>query len=143
MHPFRLMAAALAAALLTAPAAAILPAPELTGAFPADQEEIEAPLDAITLIFKDEADLVQVTIITPDERRVVVHDTFTGSEELRDTMFVLPLPEPLTMAGTYQIEIAASVSDPTDSTASALGTMTSFTITAPEAANEPAAAAPE
>jgi hypothetical protein len=52
--PMRLapiLAALLAAALTAAPAAAELPAPELTASFPANQEEIAAPLDAITLIF--------------------------------------------------------------------------------------------
>lgn len=133
MHPIRLMAAALAAALLAAPAAAALPAPELIGAFPADQEEIEAPLDAITLIFAAETDLVNVTIVTPDQRRLVLHDAATAEEERKDAMFVLPLPEAVSLPGTYLIEIAASVSDPSDSTASALSTYQSFVIAAPGA----------
>lgn len=116
-----------------------LPAPELTASFPPDQGEVEAPISEITLIFAAEADLVSVTIITPDQRRLALHDAFGGSDERKGDMFVLSLPEPVSLPGTYLIEIAASVSDPTDSTASALGTMTSFTITAPSGTDRPSA----
>ncbi|MFM7378667.1 MAG: copper resistance protein CopC [Erythrobacter sp.] len=136
-----ILAALLAAALPAAPAAAELPAPELTASFPADQEEVEAPLDAITLIFAAEADLVEVVVTTPDQRRLVLHDAFNGSEERRDTIFVLPLPEAVSLPGVYLIEISASVTDHSDSTASALSTMNSFIITepaAPEDAGPPA-----
>lgn len=136
--------ALLFAAVLTAtPAAAELPAPELIGAFPADQEEVEAPLDAITLIFAAETDLVNVTIITPDQRRLVLHDAATADEARRDSMFVLSLPEAVTLPGVYLVEIAASVTDISDSTASALSTMNSFIITEVAAASEPAAASPD
>ena len=135
-----ILALLLAAVLTAAPAAAELPAPELIGAFPADQEEVEAPLDAITLIFAVETDLVNVTIITPDQRRLVLHDAATADEARRDSMFVLSLPEAVTLPGVYLVEIAASVTDLSDSTASALSTMNSFIITEVAAANEPAAA---
>ena len=138
-----ILALLLAAVLTAAPAAAELPAPELIGAFPADQEEVEAPLDAITLIFAVETDLVNVTIITPDQRRLVLHDAATADEARRDSMFVLSLPEAVTLPGVYLVEIAASVTDLSDSTASALSTMNSFIITEVAAANEPAAASPD
>lgn len=138
-----ILALLLAAVLTAAPAAAELPAPELIGAFPADQEQVEAPLDAITLIFAAETDLVNVTIITPDQRRLVLHDAATADEARRDSMFVLSLPEAVTLPGVYLVEIAASVTDLSDSTASALSTMNSFIITEVAAANEPAAASPD
>ncbi|MFO6429894.1 copper resistance protein CopC [Erythrobacter sp. W302b] len=138
-----ILALLLAAVLTAAPAAAELPAPELIGAFPADQEQVEAPLDAITLIFAAETDLVNVTIITPDQRRLVLHDAATADEARRDSMFVLSLPEAVTLPGVYLVEIAASVTDLSDSTASALSTMNSFVITEVAAANEPAAASPD
>lgn len=133
-----ILAALLAAVLTAAPATAELPAPELAASFPANQEEIAAPLDAITLIFAAETDLVNVTIITPDQRRLVLHDAATADEARRDTMFVLSLPEAVAQPGVYLIEIAASVTDPSDSTASALSTMNSFIITEGPTANEPA-----
>ena len=105
-----------------------LPAPELIGAFPADQEEVEAPLDAITLIFVAEPDLVNVTIITPDQRRLVLHDAATAEEARRDTLFVLSLPEAVNLPGVYLVEISASVSDPSDNSASALNMTSSFII---------------
>ena len=108
-----------------------------------NQEEIAAPLDAITLIFAAEADLVNVTIITPDQRRLVLHDAATADEARRDTMFVLSLPEAVSLPGVYLIEIDASVTDPSDSSSSALSTMNSFIITDGAAANEPAPAEPE
>lgn len=138
-----ILALLLAAVLTAAPAAAELPAPELIGAFPADQEQVEAPLDAITLIFAAETDLVNVTIITPDQRRLVLHDAATEDEARRNSMFVLSLPEAVTLPGVYLVEIAASVTDLSDSTASALSTMNSFIITEVAAANEPAAASPD
>ena len=138
-----ILALLLAAVLTAAPAAAELPAPELIGAFPADQEQVEAPLDAITLIFAAETDLVNVTIITPDQQRLVLHDAATADEARRDSMFVLSLPEAVTLPGVYLVEIAASVTDLSDSTASALSTMNSFIITEVAAANEPAAASPD
>lgn len=138
-----ILALLLAAVLTAAPAAAELPTPELIGAFPADQEEVEAPLDAITLIFAAETDLVNVTIITPDQRRLVLHDAATADEARRDSMFVLSLPEAVTLPGVYLVEIAASVTDLSDSTASALSTMNSFIITEVAAASEPAAALPD
>ncbi len=131
-----ILAALLAAVLPAAPATAELPAPELAASFPANQEEIAAPLDAITLIFAAETDLVNVTIITPDQRRLVLHDAATADEARRDTMFVLSLPEAVAQTGVYLIEIAASVTDPSDSTASALSTMNSFIITEGPTANE-------
>ncbi len=131
-----ILAALLAAVLTAAPATAELPAPELAASFPANQEEIAAPLDAITLIFAAETDLVNVTIITPDQRRLVLHDAATADEARRDTMFVLSLPEAVAQTGVYLIEIAASVTDPSDSTASALSTMNSFIITEGPTANE-------
>lgn len=138
-----ILAALLAAVLTAAPAAAELPAPELTASFPANQEEVEAPLDAITLIFAAETDLVNVTIITPDQRRLVLHDAATADESRRDTMFVLSLPEAVTLPGVYLVEIAASVTDFSDSTSSALSTMNSFVITAASAVDEPQETAPE
>lgn len=138
-----ILAALLAAALTAAPAVAELPSPELTASFPANQEEVEAPLDAITLIFAAETDLVNVTIITPDQRRLVLHDAATAGEARRDTMFVLSLPEAVNLPGVYLIEIDASVTDPSDSTASALSTMNSFIITEGAGANEPAPPVPE
>lgn len=138
-----ILALLLAAVLTAAPAAAELPAPELIGAFPADQEQVEAPLDAITLIFAAETDLVNVTIITPDQRRLVLHDAATADEARRDSMFVLSLPEAVTLPGVYLVEIAAWVTDLSDSTASALSTMNSFIITEVAAASEPAAALPD
>ena len=143
MYLIRLMAAALVAALLAAPAAAELPAPELIGAFPADQEEVEAPLDAITLIFATTTDLVEVAITTPDDRRLVLHDAATADEERKDVMFVLSLPEAITVPGTYQIKISASVSDPSDNSSSAISTTNSFTLTEAAPAAEPHAAQPE
>lgn len=68
-------------------------------------------------------------MITPDERQVVLHDAATADEPLRDTLFVLSLPEAITAPGTYQIKISASVSDPSDNSASAITTSTSFTLT--------------
>jgi methionine-rich copper-binding protein CopC len=144
--PMRLvpiLAAMLTAVLTAAPAAAELPAPELNASFPANQEEIAAPLDAITLIFAAETDLVNVTIITPDQRRLVLHDAATADEARRDTMFVLSLPEAVSLPGVYLIEIDASVTDPSDSSSSALSTMNSFIITEAAAANEPAPSVPE
>ncbi len=138
-----ILAAMLTAVLTAAPAAAELPAPELNASFPANQEEIAAPLDAITLIFAAETDLVNVTIITPDQRRLVLHDAATADEARRDTMFVLSLPEAVSLPGVYLIEIDASVTDPSDSSSSALSTMNSFIITEAAAANEPAPSVPE
>lgn len=138
-----ILAALLAAVLTATPAAAELPAPELTASFPANQEEIAAPLDAITLIFAAETDLVNVTIITPDQQRLVLHDAATADEARRDTMFVLSLPEAVSLPGVYLIEIDASVTDPSDSSSSALSTMNSFIITEGATANEPAPAEPE
>lgn len=137
------LTAALAAALITTPAVAERPAPELTAAFPADQEAIEGPLSEITLIFAAETDLVEVAIMTPDQRRLVLHDAFNGSEQRQDSMFVLSLPEAVTRPGTYLIEISASVTDPTDGSASALSAYTSFIITEAAADAEPTTPGPE
>ena len=64
-----MMAAALAAALICAPAAAELPAPELIGAFPADQEQVEAPLDAGFLrVRQGETDLLAASVHFADTR---------------------------------------------------------------------------
>lgn len=128
MHIIRLLAAALATALVAAPALAEMPAPELVATFPPDQGEIEAPLGEITLIFKAEADLVSVAVITPDQRRLVLHDAMEGGEERKGDVFVLSLPEAVSLPGTYLIDISASVTDLTDSTASSTSTYTSFTI---------------
>lgn len=106
-----------------------LPAPQLTASFPPDQGEVEAPISEITLIFAAETDLVSVTIITPDQRRLVLHDASNGSEERKGDMFVLSLPEPVSLPGTYLIDYSASVTDLSDSTASAISSYSSFIIT--------------
>lgn len=114
-----------------------LPAPELMFVFPADQQQIAAPVSEISLMFAAPVDLVSVTIVTPDQQRIVLHDAFNGSEEKKGDTFTLTLPQPLTMPGTYLIDYSASVSDPADSSASSTSSYSAFIIP------EPAEAAPQ
>lgn len=131
MTMIRLLAAALAAVLIAAPAAAVVPAPELLATTPADETEIAAPLGEVTLTFAAAVDLVEVALVTPDERRVMLHDVFNGDEVIKGDRFVLPLPEAESLPGAYRLEIAASVSDPADGSASSLSVYNSFTISEP------------
>lgn len=141
MRMIRLLAATLAAALIAAPAAAVVPAPELVSASPADEAEIEAPLGEIALTFAAEVDLLEVALVTPDERRVMLHDVFNGDEVIKGDSFILPLPEAESLPGAYRVEIAASVSDPADGSASSLGVHNSFTIAEPPPVEDPSASA--
>lgn len=111
-----------------APATAELPAPELTAAVPADQAELAGPVTQVSLTFASAVDLVSVVVVTPDQRKLVLHDAADGGEERKGDRFTLTLPQPVAMEGTYLVEISASVSDPRDSSASSLSTMTSFVI---------------
>lgn len=135
MRNWHLIIAGAAMLLLVPPAYALeLPAPELTAAFPPDQGEVQAPISEITLIFASPVDLVEVVVVTPDQQRIVLHDASNGGEDMKGDNFTLSLPQPVTMEGTYLIDISASVSDPSDNSASSLSTYSSFNITkAPEA----------
>lgn len=143
MTMFRLLAAALAAALIAAPAAAVVPAPELLATAPADEAAIAAPLGEITLSFAAEVDLLEVALVTPDNRRVMLLDVFNGDEVLKGDSFVLPLPEAESLPGAYRLEIAASASDPADGSASSLSVYNSFTINAPPPPPEETAPLPD
>lgn len=122
--------------LLVPPAYALeLPAPELTAAFPPDQGEVQAPMSEITLIFASPVDLVEVVVVTPDQQRIVLHDASNGGEEQKGDSFTLSLPQPLTMPGTYLIDYSASVTDPSDSSASSTSSYSSFIITESGAAS--------
>lgn len=123
--------AGVALLLLTPQADALeLPAPELVAAVPAEQSQVQAPVKQIRLVFASAVDLVEVVLITPDQRRIVLHDASGGSEDRKGESFTLALPQPVTMEGTYLIDISASVTDPRDSSASALSTYSGFTIPA-------------
>jgi hypothetical protein len=104
--------AALAGALAAAvPAAAILPGPDITAAFPADESQVQAPIREIRLMFNSPVDLVRLFVITPDQRRIVLHDAADGGTERKGTSFTLVLPQPASMPGTYLFEISASITD--------------------------------
>lgn len=106
-----------------------LPAPELLVVFPANQENIAPPVSEITLMFLGPVDLVSLAVITPDQQRIVLHDVFNGSEEQKSDSFTFSLPQPLTTPGTYLIDYSASVTDPSDSSASSTSSYSSFIIT--------------
>ncbi|WAC22361.1 copper resistance protein CopC [Blastomonas sp. SL216] len=121
---------ALGGTMVSTPLQALeLPAPELMFVFPADQQQIAAPLSEISLMFTAPVDLVSVAIITPDQQRIVLHDAFNGSEEKKGDSFTLSLPQPLTMPGTYLIDYSASVTDPSDRSASSTSSYSGFIIT--------------
>ena len=125
------LAAAVVLALAAVPASATLPAPELTAITPADESEIAGPLGEVTLAFAATVDLVEVALVTPDQRRVMLHDAFNGDPDRKGDSFVLPLPEAVSLPGAYVIEVAASVTDPADGSASTMAVHTAFTIAEP------------
>ena len=137
------LSAVLALALAPAPVSATLPAPELTAITPADESEIAAPPVEVTLTFAATVDLVEVALVTPDQRRVMLHDAFNGDPDRKGDSFVLPLPEAVSLPGAYVIEVAASVTDPADGSASTMSVHTSFNLAEPPVADDQATEAPE
>jgi methionine-rich copper-binding protein CopC len=143
MRLISVLAAALVMVPAAGPASAALPAPELTAITPADESEIGAPLSEVTLTFATTVDLVEVALVTPDQRRFMLHDAFNGDPDRKGDSFVLPLPEAVSLPGAYVIEIAASVTDPADGSASTMSVHSSFTLADPPVAEDQAAEAPE
>lgn len=123
-------------------AAEPLPAPEMILATPGDHSHVAAPVTDISLLFKTDVDLVEVKLITPDQREIPLYDAMTGSELKRDFTFFFTLPEPVTLPGVYLIDYSASVTAP-DGSASATSNYSSFTIDDPNAPETESEGAPE
>jgi methionine-rich copper-binding protein CopC len=101
--------------------------PDLVMVTPDDQSTVTGPVTQVALLFKGEVDLVVLSLVTPDQNKVVLYDAMVKDESRRDFTFTFGLPAPQTMPGTYLIEYSVSITAP-DGSASATSDYRSFTI---------------
>lgn len=106
--------------------------PVLTKTEPAETSEVVGPVNEVVLEFDGEVDLVEVKLLTPDQREIKLYAADGSDADKKGVWFALPLPEPATMPGTWLIDYSVSKSFP-DGKASATSAYSGFTIIDPAA----------
>lgn len=125
--------ALLAAALLTTPAFAELPLPQLAAVYPAMDEAATAPVTELRFDYAVEVHLFNVQMATIIDDRVQSYTLFAANGAyLRGKTFVFPLQQPLTRDGTYRIQVMAQAIDNGRSQSSSY----EFTIGSPDTPEE-------